>query len=60
MPNLTYMLVFDDMRDRDARWGAGVADPEFRALLAKPENSDAAIVSSISSLFLRPGAGSQL
>ena len=60
MPNLTYMLVFDDMRDRDARWAAGVADPEVRALLAKPENSDAAIVSSISSMFLRPGAGSQL
>jgi hypothetical protein len=60
MPNLTYMLVFDDMRDRDARWAEGVADPEFRALLAKPENADAAIVSSISSMFLRPGAGSQL
>ena len=59
-PNLTYMLAFDDMADHDARWGAFGKDPEFRALVAKPENSDAAIVSSISNVFLRPGPGSQL
>jgi hypothetical protein len=59
-PNLTYMLAFDDMRDRDARWSAFVSDPDFRAIISKPEYSDAAIVSSISNLFLSPTPFSQL
>jgi len=60
LPNLTYLLVYDDMRDHDARWAAFGADPEFKALIARPEYSDAAILSSISNTFLRPVAGSQL
>jgi hypothetical protein len=59
-PNLTYLLAFDDLRDRDARWGAFGSDPEFRALVAKPEYSDPAIVSSISNVFLRPTGYSQI
>jgi hypothetical protein len=59
-PNLTYLLAFDDMRDRDARWGSFGSDPEFRALAARPEYTDAAIVSSISNVFLRPTAFSQI
>jgi hypothetical protein len=59
-PNLTYLLAFDDMRDHDARWGAFGQDPEFRALVAKPEYTDAAIVSNITNLFLRPTAYSQI
>ena len=59
-PNLTYLLAFDDMRDRDARWGTFGSDPEFRALASRPEYTDAAIVSSISTMFLRPTAFSQL
>jgi len=59
-PNLTYMLAFDDMRDRDARWSAFVSDPDFRAIVSKPEYSDAAIVSSISNVFLSPTPFSQL
>ena len=60
LPNLTYMLAFDDLRDRDTKWSAFGSDPEFRALVAKPELSDAAIVSSISNVFLRPTAFSQI
>jgi NIPSNAP len=60
LPNLTYLLAFDDMRDRDTRWGEFGADPEFRALISKPEFADAAIVSSISNMFLRPTAYSQI
>jgi hypothetical protein len=59
-PNLTYMLAFDDMSDHDARWREFGSDAEFRALVAKPEYSDAAIVSSISNVFLRPTAYSQI
>ena len=60
MPNLTYLLAFDDMRARDAAWSAFGSDPEWRAIAAKPELSDAAIVSSISNVFLRPTAYSQI
>jgi hypothetical protein len=60
MPNLTYLLAFDDMRDRDARWGEFGPDPEWRAIASKPEYSDPAIVSSISNMFLRPTAYSQI
>jgi hypothetical protein len=59
-PNLTYLLAYDDMRAREAQWSAFGGDPEFRALIAKPEYSDAAIVSSISTLFLNPTSYSQL
>jgi hypothetical protein len=59
-PNLTYLLAFDDMSDHDARWREFGSDAEFRALVAKPEYSDAAIVSSISNIFLRPTAYSQI
>lgn len=60
MPNLTYRLAFDDLRDRDARWSAFGCDPEIRALVAPAELSDAPIVSSISTLLLRPRALSQI
>ena len=48
------------MRDRDTRWSAFVSDPEFRALVSRPEYSDAAIVTRISSMFLRPTSYSQI
>ena len=60
MPNLTYLLAFDDLRDRDARWGEFGSDPEWRAIAAKPEYADPAIVSNISNVFLRPTAYSQI
>ena len=60
MPNLTYLLAYDDMAARDAQWSAFGRDPEWRAIAAKPEFSDPAIVSSISSMFLRPAGYSQI
>ena len=59
-PNLTYLLAYDDMRAREAQWAAFGSDPEWRAIAACPEYADAAIVSSISSVFLRPTAYSQI
>jgi hypothetical protein len=59
-PNLTYMLVYDDMAAHDAQWSAFGRDPEWRAIAAKPEFSDPAIVSSISNVYLRPTAYSQI
>jgi hypothetical protein len=59
-PNLTYLLAYDDMAAHDAQWSAFGRDPEWRAIAAKPEFSDAAIVSSISNVYLRPTNYSQI
>jgi hypothetical protein len=60
MPNLTYLLAYDDMAAHDAQWSAFGRDPEWRAIAAKPEFADPAIVSSISNVFLRPTGYSQI
>jgi hypothetical protein len=60
LPNLTYMLVFDDMADRDKKWAAFGADEEWQKLRSKPEYADAEIVSNITNVLLRPTAYSQI
>jgi hypothetical protein len=60
LPNLTYLLVFDDMAAREKHWGEFIAHPDWKALSAKPEYANAAILSRISNLFLRSGPGSEL
>jgi hypothetical protein len=60
LPNLTYMLVFDNMAARDKNWGTFVADPEWKKLSATPGYTDPEIVSNISSVFLRPTGYSQI
>jgi hypothetical protein len=54
MPNLTYMLAYDDLAARDKNWRAFLADPEWKKLWATPGYSDAEIVSNSSSALLRP------
>lgn len=60
MPNLTYMLVFENMAAREKNWGAFVADPEWKKLSSTPGFTDVEIVSNISNIFLRPTAYSQI
>jgi hypothetical protein len=60
LPNLTYLLTFDDMADREKKWAAFGADEEWQKLRAKPEYTDAEIVSNISNVLLRPAAYSQI
>jgi len=59
-PNLTYMLVFDDMAAHDRCWAAFGSDPEWRKLSTTPGYTDAEIVTNISNVFLRPLACSQI
>ncbi|MBN2317183.1 MAG: NIPSNAP family protein, partial [Sedimentisphaerales bacterium] len=40
MPNLTYMLVFDDMADRDAKWNVFRVDPAWKKLSGDPAYKD--------------------
>jgi NIPSNAP len=54
LPNLTYMLSFENMAARDKLWGAFGSDPAWQKLRAQPGYSDAEIVSNISNSILRP------
>ena len=58
MPNLTYMLVFDDMVDRDAKWKVFGGSPEWKKLRSNPEYKDT--VSNITDIILRPTPYSQI
>jgi hypothetical protein len=60
MPNLTYMLAFDDLATREKLWRAFGSDPEWQKLRALPGNADAEIVSNISNSILRPLPFSQI
>jgi hypothetical protein len=60
MPNLTYMLVYEDMAAHDKQWSAFSADPDWKKLSTSPGFADADIVSNISNMYLRPTAYSQI
>jgi hypothetical protein len=60
MPNLTYMLTFDDIQARDKSWSTFGSDPEWKKLSTTPGFTDAEIITNISSLLLRPTAYSQI
>src|SRR6266566_2282530 len=60
MPNLTYLLVFENMAAREKNWRTFAADPEWKKLSGTPGYTDAEIVSNISNIFLRPTAYSQI
>jgi hypothetical protein len=54
MPNLVYMLSYDDLASRDKLWKAFGADPEWQKMRVVPGNTDAEIVSNISNSLLQP------
>jgi hypothetical protein len=60
LPNLTYMLAFDNMAAHDKAWDAFRTDPEWKKLSTTPGYGDAEIVSSISNTFLRPAPYSEI
>ncbi|MBE7178218.1 MAG: NIPSNAP family protein [Mucilaginibacter polytrichastri] len=57
-PNLTYMIVFDDMAGHDAAWEKFGKDPDWKALSGKPEYQE--IVSRVVRTFLVPVEGSEI
>jgi hypothetical protein len=58
MPNLTYMLCFDDLTDRDKRWGVFGPSPEWKKLRSDPQYADT--VSNITDIILQPTGYSQI
>jgi len=53
-PNITYMLSFDSLAEREKLWSAFGSDPEWKKLSAPPELKDSQIVANISNIILRP------
>ncbi|MCU0913054.1 MAG: NIPSNAP family protein [Planctomycetes bacterium] len=62
MPNLTYMLGFQDMDESKANWKKFGADPDWQKLRAMPEYADKAILRNkgITNLYLKPASYSQI
>lgn len=54
MPNLTYMVAYDDMAGREKAWAAFRDDPEWKKISQKPGWTDPEIVTNISNSLLRP------
>lgn len=58
LPNLVYMLSFEDMQARDKSWETFRTDPEWKKLSANSVYKDT--VSNITDIILRPTAYSQI
>lgn len=58
MPNLTYMLAFENMEARDSNWKKFVNHPDWKKLSKDPEYNDT--VSNITDIILRPTSFSQI
>jgi hypothetical protein len=58
MPNLNYMLAFDDMEARDKQWNVFRDDPDWKKLRANEAYKDT--VSNITDIILRPARYSQI
>jgi hypothetical protein len=60
LPNLTYMLTFENMQELEKAWAAFSSDPDWKKLQSSPRYSYEAIVSNISNLILSPLGCSQI
>jgi hypothetical protein len=62
MPNLTYLLGFQDMEESQANWKKFGADPDWQRLRAVPEYMDKEIIrkNGITNLYLKPASYSQI
>jgi hypothetical protein len=54
MPNLTYMVCYDDLAGRDKAWSAFGSHPEWIKMRSQPGYADAEIVSNITNSLVRP------
>lgn len=60
MPNLTYMIGFPDLAERDKMWNAFGSAPEWKKLSGSPRYAFEEIVSSITNVILSPTEYSQI
>jgi hypothetical protein len=57
--DLHYMLAWESLAEREAKWGAFMVDPEWLAKRAETER-DGQIVASITNMILQPTAFSSV
>jgi len=57
--DLTYLLAWDSLADRETRWAAFLADPEWAAARTESEK-DGPIVANVASSILQPTAFSSV
>jgi hypothetical protein len=57
--DLYYMLQWESLADREKKWNAFQADPEWHTKRAETEK-DGAIVSAVENMFLQPTAYSSV
>jgi hypothetical protein len=60
LPNLTYMLAFDNLADRDKKWAAFRGSDEWKAYSTQPKYAFEVIVSTINNFILTPTSYSQI
>jgi len=60
LPNLTYMLSFENLAARDQHWTAFGTSPDWKAMQANPRYAFEDIVSNISNFILTPAPYSQI
>jgi hypothetical protein len=60
MPNLTYMLSFDDLDDRDRKWKAFGSSPAWKKLSTSQRYAFEEIVSNITNTIVSPTPYSQI
>ena len=58
MPNLTYMVGFDDADSQKKAWDTFINHPKWKNISSDPYYKDT--VSNITNLVLRPSASSQI
>lgn len=59
-PNLTYMIGFPSLADRDAYWATFFGSPEWKALTANPRYNFETLVANVDNAILTPAAYSQV
>ena len=60
LPNLTYMLAFDSLADRDKKWAAFRASDDWKKYSTQQRYAFEPIVSNITNVILTPTAYSQI
>jgi hypothetical protein len=60
LPNLTYMLAFDDLASRNKLWSAFGGSPEWKKLSSNARFAFEEIVSNITNVILSPAGYSQI
>lgn len=60
LPNLTYMLSYESVTEREKHWSAFSTAPEWKAMSSEPRYAFESIVSSITNVILTPVPYSQI